>query len=89
MPKMRKGNALRLLGVLLLGAVSVGLLWAQADKGIISGTATALDFDPARPQVTYDNPIETTATVGGSWRDATRVISQDDDLAHLLRANAR
>lgn len=49
----------------------------------------SLDFDTAEPQGALHGVVEMQAFGGGSWRDATRMISEDDDLGHLLRANAR
>lgn len=48
-----------------------------------------LDFDVAQPRVAFQGALELPGLGGGSWRDATRMISEDDGLEHLLRANAR
>jgi hypothetical protein len=55
--------------------------------------AAAIDVDPpaiAAHQVTFDAVVPM-PTGGGHWRDAARMINEDEDvsIAHLLRANAR
>lgn len=70
--------------------------------GTSAPSALATDADgaqeilaPSHPQVTYDSvvamPISTPMSGGGgSWRDATRMIADDEgEIERLLRVNAR
>ena len=56
------------------------------DRGTLSAHETL------HPQVTYEGVVAMpTSSGGGHWREATRMINDEDDvgIAQLLRANAR